>query len=72
MKNLFLSFIFIAISFNCKSQQLLNFHDFNEITITGDTISLAQYAGKKLLVVNTASFCGYTHQYEDLQSLYEQ
>jgi glutathione peroxidase len=53
-------------------QTLQNFHDFEVVTIEGDTISLSQYAGKKLLVVNTASYCGYTHQFNDLEALYEQ
>lgn len=46
-------------------------HQFTVTTITGDTISLSQFAGKKLLVVNTASYCGYTPQFEDLQTLYD-
>jgi glutathione peroxidase len=37
----------------------------------GDTISLSSYKGKKLLLVNTASDCGYTDQYDELQKLYE-
>lgn len=36
------------------------------------TETLAAYKGKKILIVNTASNCGYTHQYKSLQKLYEQ
>ena len=61
----------IAFTFAGKSQQLANFHDFTGVKIQGDTISFSQYVGKKLLVVNTASFCAYTYQYEDLQGLYD-
>lgn len=72
MKYFFLSLIFVALSFNCKSQQLMNFHDFTGVTIQGDTISFSQYAGKKILVVNTASFCSFTNHYQGLQILYNQ
>ena len=38
----------------------------------GDSVSLSNYKGKKILFVNTASDCGYTDQYDDLQKLYEE
>ena len=40
-------------------------------SIDGTKLDLGQWRGKALLVVNTASFCGYTHQYEGLQKLWE-
>lgn len=39
-------------------------------TIDGDTTIIKQFAGKKIVIVNTASDCGYTGQYEELQQLY--
>ncbi len=41
-------------------------------SIDGDTISLYQFEGKKILLVNVASECGYTYQYEDLEKLYQE
>lgn len=48
-----------------------SFFEFKAIGIEGDTIDFKKYKGKKVLVVNTASRCGYTNQYEDLQKLHE-
>lgn len=47
-------------------------HDFSFMSIDGKEIKLSQFKGKKLLLVNTASQCGFTPQYEELQKLHEQ
>jgi len=49
-----------------------NIYSFKAKDINGKEISLSQYKGKKLLLVNTASECGYTKQYADLQKLSQQ
>ena len=46
-------------------------HDFDFTSIEGEPLPMAQYAGKVVLLVNTASFCGFTPQYEGLQGLWE-
>jgi len=46
-------------------------HAFTFISIDGQDLSLNQFAGKAVLVVNTASKCGFTRQYDDLQALWE-
>ncbi len=46
-------------------------HDFSFERIEGGQLPMSEFKGKAVLVVNTASFCGYTPQYEGLQSLWE-
>jgi glutathione peroxidase len=48
-----------------------SFYDFKVKTIDGKDFDLKSLKGKKVLVVNTASECGYTPQYKDLQALHE-
>ncbi len=49
----------------------MSVHDFQVTTIDGKEVSLSQYKGKALLLVNTASECGYTPQYKGLEELYQ-
>ena len=47
------------------------FYDFKINSISGDIIDLNDFKGKPVLVVNTASYCGFTKQYDDMQELWE-
>lgn len=47
-------------------------HDFEVQAITGETVSLSQYAGKYMLIVNVASKCGLTPQYAGLEALHRE
>lgn len=46
-------------------------YDYEVETIEGETISLSKFKGKKMLIVNTASKCGFTPQYKQLEELYQ-
>lgn len=46
-------------------------YDFKIPGLTGDSINFADFKGKKILIVNTASECGHTPQYKDLEELYK-
>lgn len=50
----------------------MNLHTFKVQDIKGGQVDLSQYKGKKVLIVNTASECGLTSQYEELEKLYEE
>ncbi len=47
-------------------------HDFSAKSLSGEDVSLADYRGKVLLIVNTASKCGFTPQYAGLEKLHEE
>lgn len=56
---------------NVTNSQDKTFHDFFATTIDGKMIDMSSFKGKKVLVVNTASRCGLTPQYEELEELYK-
>lgn len=53
---------------NCN----MNVYDFTVKSRKGEDVSLADYKGKVLLIVNTATACGFTPQYTELQSIYDE
>jgi glutathione peroxidase len=86
MKNISFSITFLLLIFAasaCKKQEtpeviqetpevLSTFHSFKMLAIDGTEVDFSQYKGKKVLIVNTASACGFTPQFTDLQTLHEQ
>ena len=66
---------FTIIMFFFKSSAIANyektFFDLNIESISGDIINFSDFKNNVVLVVNTASYCGFTNQYNDLQSLWE-
>ena len=71
MKNTITLLAFCCTLLFTKAQTPTSIHQFSTFLINGDSISLSQYYGKKLMVVNVASYCGYTPQYADWQAFYE-
>lgn len=71
MKQIFL-LVLMTIMFSSAIVAQKTLHDFTVKTLEGEEFELASLKGKKVLVVNTASKCGLTPQYEKLQELYEE
>lgn len=69
MKNYFFFAITLFLSLSMSAQQ--SFHDFKAPDIDGKMLDFSRFKGKKVMVVNVASKCGLTPQYEQLQKLYE-
>ena len=74
MKHLNLVFITLIMIF-FKSPVMANyekiFFDFKIESVSGEIIDFKDYKNKAILLVNTASYCGFTNQYEDLQNIWE-
>jgi glutathione peroxidase len=64
-----------VIMFFFKNSATANYekilYDFNIESISGEIIDFKKYKNKAVLIVNTASYCGFTKQYEDLQKLWD-
>ena len=69
--NNFILFLAIIMTTTTFSQTKKSFYDFKVKDIEGKDVDLHKYKGKKLLIVNTASECGYTPQYKELEWLYK-
>lgn len=56
---------------NSQEQMPSTIHGFSITTLEGETLNLSNFKGKKILIVNTASKCGFTPQYKELEELYK-
>lgn len=63
--------MFSLFGFSKNKAQAKSIHSFKVEALDGSTIDFSKFKGKKILVVNTASECGFTPQYADLEKLYE-
>ena len=83
IKFIFIGFALFTSVFNLNTSSMKNeipakipatvksIYDFKVEALDGSTINFASFKGKKILIVNTASACGYTPQYEGLEALYK-
>jgi glutathione peroxidase len=68
-------FLFLNLSIfttSNQSKKAMSIYDFEIQSLAGEIINFSDYKGKNILIVNTASECGYTPQYADLQQLHEE
>jgi len=72
MKTNKLSLLFLLLTFSMAGfTQTSGFYEFKVKTLEGGDFDFSSLKGKKVMIVNTASKCGYTPQYKDLEEVYE-
>jgi glutathione peroxidase len=74
--NIHFHFLFLLLNLSIlttlnETEKAMSIYDFEIQSLDGKTVNLSDYKGKSILIVNTASKCGYTPQYADLQELHE-
>ncbi|MBM3618067.1 MAG: glutathione peroxidase [Alphaproteobacteria bacterium] len=77
LKKLFYALVCVPLGLVCggakatETADAKTAYDFSFTSITGEPLPLSQFKGKPILVVNTASECGFTSQYKELEELWE-
>jgi glutathione peroxidase len=71
MKKIEVLISFLIFSGTAGFATTQDFYDFKVKTLEGKEFSFSSLKGKKVMIVNTASFCGFTPQYKELEDLYE-
>lgn len=71
VKGIFSLLLILSLNTLAKDVQMNTIYDFHVKTINGEETTLEQYKGKVILIVNVASKCGYTPQYDGLEALYK-
>ena len=70
IKFLLVFLIMLNLKNTVLANETVNLYDFSFEDIDGNQVNLEKFVGKPILIVNTASRCGFTPQYEDLQNLF--
>ena len=64
-------FFIVIIGVSMINQVSANVYEFNFTSIDGKIIKLSNFKGKPMMIVNTASLCGFTNQYSDIEKLFQ-